>query len=46
MFVGLEIAKDHLDTMTRPDAEHWSVPQTEAGWADLVARLRALTTLP
>jgi transposase len=41
-FVGLDIAKDHIDVAVRPEGTAFQVPQTEAGWADLVARLQPL----
>ncbi len=43
MFIGLDIGKDQIDVMTRPGDEHWQVTQTEAGWAELVARVQSLT---
>jgi transposase len=42
IFVGLDVAKHHLDVALRPSGEHWSVTNDEPGSAQLVARLRAL----
>jgi transposase len=42
MFIGLDIAKEQIDVMTRPGDEHWQVAQTEAGWSELVQRVQAL----
>ncbi len=41
-FVGLDIAKDHIDVSVRPTGEHWQVEQTPDGLTALVARLVAL----
>ena len=41
-FIGIDVAKAQLDVAVRPTGEHWTVPQTEAGVADLVARLQPL----
>ena len=38
--VGIDVAKAHLDIALRPTGAQWQVPNTEAGMADLVARLR------
>ena len=40
--VGIDVAKERLDTVVRPSGEHWSVANDEAGMAALVARLRPL----
>lgn len=42
-FVGLDIAKDHIDISVRPSAEEWQADQTDEGRAQLVGRLAALT---
>lgn len=42
-FVGLDIGKDSIDVGVRPGAERYRVEQTEAGRAELVGRLVALT---
>ena len=42
-YVGLDIAKDHIDVCVRPTADQWQANQTDAGLAELVARLVALT---
>jgi transposase len=42
-FVGLDIAKAHIDVSVRPTAEQWQAEQTDDGIAGLVARLVALT---
>ena len=39
-FVGLDIAKDHIDVSVRPTAEQWQAAQTDDGIAQLVTRLR------
>src|SRR2546422_8684625 len=41
--VGLDVAKATVDVAVRPSGECWSVPNTDAGAAELVARLRPLT---
>jgi transposase len=38
-FIGLDIAKDRIDVSVRPSDEHWQVPQSDDGRAQLVARL-------
>ena len=42
-FVGLDIAKDHIDVSVRPTADRWRADQTDAGITQLVRRLGALT---
>ena len=42
-FVGLDIAKDRIDVCVRPSGDHWHADQSEAGVAQLVLRLSALT---
>src|SRR5262249_61132642 len=42
LFVGLDVAKDHLDVHCRPSGDAFVVPHDEAGLTELVARLRAL----
>src|SRR2546428_5599121 len=41
--VGLDVAKATVDVALRPSGECWSVPNTDAGAAELVTRLRLLT---
>lgn len=43
LFVGLDVAKDHLDVHVRPTGETFRVPHDDAGLATLVERLRPLT---
>lgn len=40
-FVGLDIAKDHIDVSVQPWDERYRVEQTETGRAQLVERVRA-----
>ena len=40
VFVGIDVAKSHLDVASRPAGETWQVPNDEAGIAPLVARLQ------
>jgi transposase len=42
LFVGLDVAKDHLDVYTRPSGEAFVVAHDEAGLTELVARLPAM----
>ena len=42
-FVGLDVAKDHIDVSIRPSGEGWQAAQTEDGLTDLVTRVAALT---
>jgi len=42
-FVGLDIAKDHIDVSVRPTDDRWQAEQSDGGIAQLVARLVALT---
>lgn len=42
MYIGIDVAKDHLDIMTRPEGSYWKVEQTEAGWQEALERLRPL----
>jgi transposase len=42
LFVGLDVAKDHLDGHVRPSGEAFVVSHDEAGLIQLVARLQAL----
>ncbi len=30
VFVGIDVAKGHVDVALRPSAEHWQSPTTEA----------------
>lgn len=41
-FVGLDVAKAHVDVAVRPGGEQWRVANDEAGLAELVPRLRTL----
>src|SRR5690349_12309594 len=41
-FVGIDVSKDHLDVVVRPDGTHHRVPNTDDGLDALVARLRPL----
>jgi transposase len=41
-FVGIDVAKDHLDVHVRPDGLTFRLPNDEAGVAGLVERLAAL----
>jgi transposase len=42
-FVGIDVAKDHLDVHCRPSAEAFRVSYDDAGLTTLLTRLRALT---
>ncbi len=42
VFVGIDVAKAELVIAVRPTGAQWSIPQTETGWAGLVAQLAAL----
>lgn len=42
VFVGIDVAKDHLDLAVRPSAETWRVANTDAAFPDLVTRLHAV----
>jgi transposase len=42
-FIGIDVAKDHLDVHIRPTAEAFRVSHDEAGFAILLARLRSVT---
>ena len=42
VFVGIDVAQAHLDLAVRPTGETWQVPNTDAAFPDLIARLRAL----
>lgn len=41
-FVGIDVAKATLDLAVLPDEETWTVPNEEAGLADLLPRLAGL----
>ena len=45
LFVGLDVAKDHLDVHLRPTGETFTVGQDEAGLTALVTRLQSLTPI-
>lgn len=40
LFVGIDVAKAHLDVALHPSGETWTVPNDEAGIATLVAQLQ------
>ena len=42
LFIGIDVAKDHLDVHVRPTGLAFRVANDDAGIADLVARLQAL----
>lgn len=42
IWIGIDVAKDHLDVYVRPSAELFQVPNTEAGIAEVVQRLKPL----
>ena len=42
LFVGIDVAKDHLDIHVRPTGEAFRIAHDEPGLAALLARLRAL----
>jgi transposase len=42
-FIGLDIAKDHIDVSVRPTEDRWQADQTEDGIGALIARVVALT---
>jgi transposase len=42
LFVGLDVAKDHLDVHARPSGDAFVVAHDEAGLTELVARLQAM----
>ena len=42
VFVGIDVAKAHLDIALRPTAEGWRVANDDAGIAPLVARMQDL----
>ena len=42
LFVGIDVAKDHLDVHVRPTGEAFRIAHDEPGLAALLARLRAL----
>jgi transposase len=41
-FVGIDVAKDHLDAHARPQGDAWRAANDDAGIAELVGRLAAL----
>ena len=41
-FVGIDVAKDHLDLAVRPGQEQWHEPMSEDGRQRIVARLQEL----
>lgn len=43
IFVGIDVAKAHLDIALRPTGTRWTVANDEEGIADLVTRLRAIS---
>lgn len=42
LFIGIDIAKNHLDVAVAPGKQHFTVPNTQAGLTTLVHRLQAL----
>jgi len=42
VFVGIDVAQAHLVLAVRATTETWQVPNTDAAFPDLIARLRAL----
>ena len=42
LFVGIDVAKAECVVAVRPTGATWTVPQTEAGWTTLAARLQGL----
>ncbi len=42
LFVGIDVAKAECQVAVRPTGATWTVPQTEAGWDRLAARLHTL----
>ena len=45
LFVGVDVSKARLDIGLWPTAEGWSVPNDEAGIAELVSRLQEVQPL-
>ena len=43
IFIGIDVAKDHLDVHVRPSGEAFRIAHDEPGLAALLPRLRALT---
>lgn len=43
VFVGLDVAKGHVDVCLRPSGEHWQQSTSPEGLAALLERLRALS---
>ena len=41
-FVGIDVAKAHLDIALRPSGERWTVPNDASGVVTLVERLQPL----
>jgi transposase len=41
-FIGIDVARDSLEVVSRPAGEHWQVANDPAGIAALLPRLRAL----
>ncbi len=39
-FIGIDVSKDYLDVAVRPTDAHWRTPNTAAGVASLVKKLR------
>jgi transposase len=42
-FVGIDVAKDHVDLAVRPTQEEWQAPMTPRGIAEVVKRLREIS---
>ena len=42
-YLGLDVARDHLDVAAHPTRDAWRVPNTPAGHAAVVRRARCST---
>ena len=45
-FVGIDVAKDHLDVHLHPQGTAWRCANDDAGITDLIARLRTAVGTP
>lgn len=43
IFVGIDVAKAHLDVALRPSGTHWAITNDDTGIADLVTRLQGVS---
>jgi transposase len=43
IFVGIDVAKAHLDVALRPTGERWAVPNEDASIATLVTQIQAVS---